>query len=45
MFDWHSLRGVAAAVAMLAVGLGIINALIQVDPGPIAHGLAAIGFI
>jgi hypothetical protein len=44
MFDWRSLRGVAVAVAMLAVVLGIIAALIHVDGGLIGHGLAAIGF-
>jgi hypothetical protein len=45
MFDWRSLRGVAVAVAMLGVVLGIFVALIYVDRGPIVHGLAAIGFI
>jgi hypothetical protein len=42
---WHSLRGVAVAVAMLAVVIGICAALIHVDGGLIGHGLAAIGFI
>ena len=45
MFDWRSLRGVAVAIAMLAVVLGIFVALIHVDGGLIGHGLAAIGFI
>jgi hypothetical protein len=45
MFDWRSLRGVAVAVAMLAVVLGMLVALIRVDGGLIGHGLAAIGFI
>jgi hypothetical protein len=45
MFDWRSLRGVAVAVAMLAVVLGICVGLIHVDGGLIVHGLAAIGFI
>jgi hypothetical protein len=45
MFDWRSLRGIAVAVAMLAVVLGIFAALIHVDGGLIVHGLAAIGFI
>jgi hypothetical protein len=41
----HSLRGVAVAVAMLAVVIGILAALLHVDGGLIGHGLAAIGFI
>jgi hypothetical protein len=45
MFDWRSLRGVAVAVAMLGVVLGIFVALIYVDGGPIVHGLADIGVI
>ncbi len=45
MFDWRFLRGVAVAVAMLAVVLGIFVALTHVDGGLIVHGLAAIGFI
>jgi hypothetical protein len=44
MVDWRSLRGVAVAVAMLAVVLGILATLIHVDGGLIGHGLAAIGF-
>jgi hypothetical protein len=45
MFDWRSLRGIAIAVAMLGVVLGLFVALIFVDRGPFVHGLAAIGFI
>ena len=44
MFDWRSLRGVAVAIAMLAVVLGILAALIHIDGGLIGHGMAAIGF-
>jgi hypothetical protein len=40
----ESLRGVGVAVAMLAVILGILVALINVDGGLIGHGLGAIGF-
>ncbi|HVQ86025.1 MAG TPA: hypothetical protein VMS84_14975 [Mycobacterium sp.] len=40
----HTLRGVAVAVAMLAVVIGILAALLHVDGGLIGHGLAAIGF-
>jgi hypothetical protein len=41
----HSLTGVAVAVAMLAVILGILAALLHVDGGLVGHGLAAIGLI
>jgi hypothetical protein len=41
----HSLGGVAVAVAMLAVIVGILAALLHVDGGLIGHGLAVIGFI
>ena len=44
MFDWRSLRGIAVAIAMLAVVLGILVALIHVDGGLIGHGMAAIDF-
>jgi hypothetical protein len=44
MFDWRSLGGVAVAVAMLVVVLGISVALplmLNVDAGLIVHALAA----
>jgi hypothetical protein len=53
MVDWHSLRGVAVAVAILVVVLGIFVALpliltdmgIHVDAGSVVHVLAAIRLI
>jgi hydrogenase/urease accessory protein HupE len=48
MFDWGSLRGIAVAVAMLVVVLGIFVALplmLNVDAGLIVHALAAIRLI
>jgi hypothetical protein len=53
MLDWRFLRGVAVAVAMLAVVLGIFVALpltltdmgIHADAGLIVHALAAIPLI
>jgi hypothetical protein len=53
MFDWRFLGGVAVAVAMLVVVLGIFVALplmltdtgIHVDAGLIVHALAAIRLI
>ena len=48
MFDWGSLRGIAVAVAILVVVLGIFVALplmLNVDAGMIVHALAAIRLI
>jgi hydrogenase/urease accessory protein HupE len=48
MFDWRSLWGVAVAVAMLVVVLGIFIALplmLNVDAGSIVHALAAIRLV
>jgi hypothetical protein len=48
MFDWGFLRGVAVAVAILAVVAGIFVALplmLNVDAGLIVNALAAIRLI
>jgi hydrogenase/urease accessory protein HupE len=48
MFDWRFLRGVAVAVAIPVVVLGIFVALplmLNVDAGMIVHALAAIRLI